>query len=130
MSTRPRIPSIAGEDYSHASVSTSPYSRDHLKCVVETMRDIFNEIFENQPLDPTESARRNTRLNLRKRFYKNVSVGEQRQSGYPVLLDGRPIRTPARRPLTAPTPAPADALAAEWDAQKDVLDPARRPPIR
>jgi len=94
------------------------------------MRDIFNEIFENQPLDPTEAARRNTRLNLRKRFYKNVSVGEPSQSGYPVLLDGRPIRTPARRPLTAPTPALADALAAEWDAQKDVVDPARMPLIR
>src|SRR3974390_2264096 len=94
------------------------------------MRDIFNEIFETQPLDPTEAARRNTRSNLRNRFNKDVSVGEPSRSGYPLLLDGRPIRTPARRPLTAPTPALADALAAEWGAHKEVVDPARMPLIR
>ena len=51
------------------------------------MRDIFEEIFENQPLDPTESARRNMRPKLRARFYQAVTVGEEAQ-GFQVLLDG------------------------------------------
>ena len=40
------------------------------------MRDIFEEIFENQPLDPTESARRNMRPQLRARFYQVAQAGE------------------------------------------------------
>ena len=39
------------------------------------MRDIFEEIFENQPLDPTESARRSMRPKLRARFYQAATVG-------------------------------------------------------
>jgi chaperone required for assembly of F1-ATPase len=41
-----------------------------------------------------------------------------------VLLDGKPVRTPARRALVAPTPALAEALAAEWEAQRETIDPA------
>jgi chaperone required for assembly of F1-ATPase len=90
------------------------------------MRDLFTEIFENQPLDPTEAARRNVRPNLRKRFYKNAHVGE----GNAVLLDGKPVRTPARRALAAPSRALAEQLAAEWNNQADVIDPARMPLTR
>jgi chaperone required for assembly of F1-ATPase len=93
------------------------------------MRDIFEDIFENQPLDPTESARRSMRPNLRARFYKEASVGEA-ADGFAVLLDGRPVRTPARRPLAAPVRALALALAAEWDAQQDKVDPAVMPLTR
>ena len=42
------------------------------------MRDIFEDIFENQPLDPMESARRNMRPNLRTRFYKDASAAAHR----------------------------------------------------
>jgi chaperone required for assembly of F1-ATPase len=94
------------------------------------MREIFDEIYENQPLDPMEAARRNVRPNLRKRFYKQASVGEAAEGGYPVLLDGQPVRTPARRTLAGPTPALAEALAAEWDAQKGVIDPGQMPLTR
>ena len=41
------------------------------------MRDIFTEIFENQPLDPMVSARQGARASLRKRFYKQAHVGEK-----------------------------------------------------
>jgi chaperone required for assembly of F1-ATPase len=94
------------------------------------MREIFEEIFENQPLDPMEAARRNTRPNLRKRFYKEAATGEATEGGVPVLLDGRPVRTPARRLLAAPTPALAQALADEWNAQGEFIDPARMPLTR
>ena len=94
------------------------------------MRDIFTEIYENQPLDPMESARRGARPNLRKRFYERAAAGAGEGGGFPVLLDRKPIRTPARRLLGAPTRALAEALAAEWDAQKDVIDPGRMPLTR
>jgi chaperone required for assembly of F1-ATPase len=93
------------------------------------MRDIFDDIFQNQPLDPTEAARRAMRPRLRRRFYKAVTV-EQQGGGYAVLLDGRPVKTPARRPLAAPTRALAQALAGEWEAQREVVDPAAMPLTR
>jgi chaperone required for assembly of F1-ATPase len=93
------------------------------------MRDIFDDIFKNQPLDPTEAARRAMRPQLRRRFYKDATVVQQPE-GYAVLLDGRPVKTPARRPLAAPTQALGEALAAEWDAQREVVDPATMPLTR
>jgi chaperone required for assembly of F1-ATPase len=93
------------------------------------MRDIFDDISKNQPLDPTEAARRNMRPQLRRRFYKAVSV-EKQPGGYAVLLDGRPVKTPARRALAAPTEALAQALADEWEAQREMVDPAAMPLTR
>jgi chaperone required for assembly of F1-ATPase len=94
------------------------------------MRDIFTEIFENQPADPRESARRGARPRLRKRFYGQAHVGEGADGGYPLLLDGKPVRTPARRGLAAPVPALAEGLAQEWNAQTELIDPAHMPLTR
>jgi len=94
------------------------------------MREIFTEIFENQPLDPVEAARRSVRPNLRKRFYTRAHTGEGEERAVPIMLDGKPVMTPARRVLAAPTGALAEAIAAEWDAQSDVIDPARMPLTR
>lgn len=98
------------------------------------MRDIFTQIFESQPLDPTEAARRAVRPRLRKRFYERAHVaqpvGEPRVGGFQVLLDDRPIKTPARRALAAPARALAEELAREWEAQTDLIDPARMPLTR
>jgi chaperone required for assembly of F1-ATPase len=93
------------------------------------MRDIFEDIFKNEPLDPMEAARRNMRPNLRKRFYKEASV-EEADGAFSVLLDGKPVRTPARRPLAAPSRPLAQAIADEWNAQQDMIDPARMPLTR
>lgn len=93
------------------------------------MRDIFDDISKNQPLDPNEAVRRNMRPQLRRRFYKDVSVVPQ-DGGYAVLLDGRPVKTPARRTLAAPTPALAQAVADEWEAQREKVDPAAMPLTR
>ena len=94
------------------------------------MREIFTEIFENQPLDPTEAARRAVRPRLRKRFYKRSSVGEHTKQGFPALLDGKPIFTPAHRALAAPARELAEAIVAEWNAQGPEIDPARMPLTR
>lgn len=88
------------------------------------MRDIFEEIFENRDVDPTEAARRNMRP-LRKRFYAQLA-----DDANAVLLDGKPVRTPARRPLAAPNPAIARAMVGEWNAQGEQIDPATMPLTR
>jgi chaperone required for assembly of F1-ATPase len=93
------------------------------------MRDIFEDIFVNQPLDPSEAARRSMRPQLRRRFYQHAGV-EPDAGEFGIVLDGRPVKTPARRPLAAPTAALAQAIAAEWEAQHDVIDPARMPLTR
>lgn len=93
------------------------------------MRDIFDDIFANQPLDPTEAARRSMRPRLRRRFYQAAGVDKQ-AGGHAVLLDGRPVRTPARRTLAAPVEPLAQALAEEWNAQREVVDPAIMPLTR
>ena len=94
-----------------------------------TMRDLFEDIFSAEPLDPIESARRNMRPVLKRRFYERVSLVEG-PDGFAVALDGRPVRTPARRPLAAPTRALGEAIGAEWDAQAEVIDPAKMPLTR
>jgi len=93
------------------------------------VHDLFEEIFAHQPLDPTEAARRGMRPHLRRRFYARAEVAEG-EGGFAVLLDGRPVKTPARRTLAAPTRGLAEALAAEWEAQRDVVDPAKMPLTR
>ena len=60
---------------------------------------------------------------LPRRFYREAGV-EEEEDGFRVVLDGRPVRTPARRFLAAPSRALADALAAEWNAQGESIDPA------
>ncbi len=93
------------------------------------MRDIFEEIFERSPLDPMEAARQSARPQLRRRFYRSAEV-EATDGEVAIRLDGRAVRTPARRPLAVPTPALATAIAAEWNAQEEVVDPAKMPLTR
>jgi chaperone required for assembly of F1-ATPase len=97
------------------------------------MRDILTEIFENQPADPMVSARRGARAQLRKRFYQLAQVGEKAgegEGGFPVLLDGKQVATPARRPLAAPSRELAETIAQEWNAQEQFIEPARMPVTR
>lgn len=93
------------------------------------MRDIFEDIFKGEPLDPMELARRSVRRTLRKRFYENAAIVED-GSGFAVTLDGKPVRTPARRLLAAPSRELAQAIAGEWQAQTDTIDPAGMPLTR
>jgi chaperone required for assembly of F1-ATPase len=58
-----------------------------------------------------------------KRFWREVTVTPDRG----VALDGRPVRTPGRVPLAAPTDALAAAIAEEWRAVGDTLDPRAMP---
>lgn len=51
-----------------------------------------------------------------KRFYRDVATRPE-GDGFAVLLDGKPMRTPARQILTLPTPELAEAVAEEWRDQ-------------
>jgi chaperone required for assembly of F1-ATPase len=90
----------------------------------------------DQPTGPVAAARRAVRPELRHRFYKAVTIaaggggdGEGTNS-HAICLDGKPVRTPGRRALAAPTPELARALADEWAAQGDTIDPASMPLTR
>jgi chaperone required for assembly of F1-ATPase len=61
-----------------------------------------------------------------KRFYKQAAVSPE-ACGVAILLDGRPVRTPARALLRVPTEELAEAIAAEWDAQGDKIEPHLMP---
>ncbi|MDE9451101.1 ATPase [Aliiroseovarius sp. Z3] len=64
-----------------------------------------------------------------KRFWKQAQVVKT-DGGYSVELDGRPIKTPAKALLQVPTLALAEAIAKEWDAQVDKIDPDTMPVTR
>lgn len=64
-----------------------------------------------------------------KRFYETVEVAPA-EDGHRVLLDGRPLRTPAKRPLALPMAGLAEALAGEWRAQGEVVQPQAMPLTR
>ena len=93
------------------------------------MRELFDEVAGHSPLDPEEAVRRTTRGPRRKRFYAHAGVSET-PKGFGITLDGKPVRTPSRRLLATPTREIAEAIAAEWDAQKEIIDPVTMPVTR
>lgn len=94
------------------------------------MREMLENLSPSGDANPMEAAQRNMRPPLRGRFYREAAVGAPETGGFPVLLDGRPVRSPGRNVLAAPSRSLAEALAAEWDAQETQIDPARMPLTR
>ena len=60
----------------------------------------------------------------KKRFYKSVLLADD---GLSIQLDGRNLRSPAGSLLRLPTMSLASAIADEWRAQGDDIDPATLP---
>lgn len=61
-----------------------------------------------------------------KRFYTHAGTAPG-EGGVVVQLDGRPVKTPSGNVLALPTADLAEAVAAEWEAQKDAVLPATMP---
>jgi len=61
-----------------------------------------------------------------KRFWKDAALAAQK-GGWTVELDGRSVRTPARKPLLLPTEALARAVASEWQDVGETIDPRAMP---
>ena len=66
---------------------------------------------------------------LARRLYQAVTVAVPPDAGsaFRILLDGKPARTPAKEGLDLPTRPCAEAVAAEWAAQREHIDPATMP---
>ncbi|MEL7115402.1 MAG: ATP12 family protein [Pseudomonadota bacterium] len=64
-----------------------------------------------------------------KRFW-TAATAEAVAGGFSVRLDGRSVKTPAKSDFILPTLAMAEAAAAEWQAQDEVIDPATMPVTR
>jgi len=67
---------------------------------------------------------------LVQRFYQTVTVDRVKSGSGPafrVLLDGGAVRTPGRVEGLLPTRALAEAVAEEWAAQQDKVDPYSMP---
>ena len=61
-----------------------------------------------------------------KRFWKLAEVVEA-DDGFGIALDGRRVKTPARVDLAVPTCVLADAIAGEWNALGETIDPRVMP---
>ena len=64
-----------------------------------------------------------------RRFWKTAQVRPV-ETGFEIFLDDRPLRTPGKQPLVLPVEGLARAVAQEWDAQQDVIDPNSMPLTR
>ena len=64
-----------------------------------------------------------------KRFWGEVTL-EEVSKGFTILLDGMPVKTPAKAKLVVPTQSLANHIAAEWEAQEDRIDPLSMPYTR
>lgn len=93
------------------------------------MRELFDEAVGKSPLDPQEAVRQATRTPQRKRFYKEAGIAEA-DGGFAVTLDGKAIRTPSGRQVVIPVRALADAVAGEWAAQQETINPMTMPLTR
>lgn len=65
-------------------------------------------------------------VRAKKRFYETADV--QIQEGlHAIVLDGKPVRTPAGHPLAVASAALAQAVAEEWRAQEATIKPQSMP---
>jgi chaperone required for assembly of F1-ATPase len=75
------------------------------------------------------AAQANMRPQPVKRFYKTADLAEE-GGRFVLTLDGRRARTPGRNPLAAHSRALMVELAAEWERQRETIDPAEMPLTR
>lgn len=64
-----------------------------------------------------------------KRFWTAAEVQDE-DTGFSVRLDGRGIKTPSKTALVVPTKQLAEAIAEEWQAQTEQIDPGTMPMTR
>jgi chaperone required for assembly of F1-ATPase len=65
-------------------------------------------------------------LSAPRRFYK-TAASTPVEGGWGILLDGKALRSPAKRPFMLPTEALAKAIADEWQAQGEKVQPSSMP---
>ncbi len=83
----------------------------HVRLTEEKLKELVRERYERP---------------LPRRFYKEVEVAEA-DGGWRILLDGKALRTPLKRPFVVPSRALAEAAAEEWRTQGEKINPATMP---
>ncbi len=89
----------------------------------------MDRLVSDKPSGAMAAAQRLARQELPRRFYKVAALAPH-SGGFAVTLDGRQAKTPGRNPLVVADEAVAEALAAEWQAQGERIDPAAMPLTR
>ena len=80
--------------------------------------------------DPAAIARLGGKPVMPKRFYKQAAAAPTDAGLFRIELDGRPVRTPGRAHVAVPSQALAEAVAAEWAAQGETIEPTTMPLTR
>ena len=92
------------------------------------MREFLDDAYAHRG-DGYGRAQAHAKRELPKRFYKTAAVMAA-EGGFAVGLDGKVPRTPGMKQVVVPTAAIAEAMAAEWAAQGEVIDPETMPMVR
>jgi chaperone required for assembly of F1-ATPase len=92
------------------------------------MREFLDDAHAHRD-DGYGRAQAHVRRERPKRFYKVAAV-QPADGGFAVGLDGRVPKTPGMKPVVVPSEALAQALADEWLAQKEFIDPQTMPLVR
>ena len=92
------------------------------------MREFLEDVHEHMD-DGYGRAQAHNQMELRQRFYKTASAKEC-DGGFSITLDGRPTKTPGRKPVWVSSKRLALLLVAEWDAQDEFIDPRLMPLVR
>jgi len=83
----------------------------------------------SRPEHPLELVRRLMAAERPKRFYEKAELLPE-AGGLTLRLDGRRAMTPGKKPIAVPRRLLAEAIAAEWNAQGDTIDPGSMPVTR
>lgn len=92
------------------------------------MREFIDDAHQHRD-DGYGRAQAHVRRELPKRFYKEAAV-KPVEGGFAVGLDGRIPKTPGMKQVVVPVEALAAAMAEEWAAQGDFIDPLTMPLVR
>ena len=92
------------------------------------MREFLDDANQHRN-DGYGRAQAHVKPQLPKRFYEAATV-KPMEAGFAVALDGKVPKTPGLKPVVMPSEAIAAAVAAEWAAQREFIDPQTMPMTR
>ena len=92
------------------------------------MREFLDDAHQHRE-DGYGRAQAHVKQQLPKRFYKDATVAAV-EGGFAATLDGRVPKTPGLKQVVMPSAAIAEAVAAEWAAQGEFIDPRTMPMTR
>ncbi len=90
---------------------------------------LFTDPGEAERPDPVRAAQAGMKPVLPRRFWRQADVKSEAGLHH-LILDGKLARTPARNPVAVGSRPVAEAVAAEWNAVGEVLDPSAMPLTR